>query len=97
VLATEFKVKVGNAAVDPDGTAVTRVIVEVDFSVVCNEPGQLTRPGDSQPTPEKICVVESVVVVRSLFAKKPPVVVLVAVAELVVELAFVAHRLGMVV
>jgi len=77
---------------------VTRVMVEVDFNVVCNEPGQLTRPGDSQLTPVKICLVESVVVVRSLFAKGNPLeVVVAAMVEVVVEVAFVAQRFASVV
>jgi hypothetical protein len=97
VLVTEFRVEAGKVAVEPDGTEVTRVIVEVDFSVVCSDPGQLTRPGDSQLTPVKICFVESVVVVRSRFAKKPPEVVVAAAADVVVQLDFVAQRLASVV
>lgn len=76
---------------------MTRVMVEVDFRVVCSEPGQLTRPGDSQLTPVKICFVERVVVVRPLFAKKPAEVVVAAVVEIAVEVAFVAQRFASVV
>lgn len=50
-LGTEFAVRVGNVAVEPDGTAVTSVSVVVDLRVVCSEPGQLIRPEDSQLTP----------------------------------------------
>jgi hypothetical protein len=78
--------------VEPDGTAVTSVSVEVDFSVVCSDPGQLISPDDSQLTPVRICVLVSVVVVRALFAKKPkPLVVVAAADEVVVELAFVTQ------
>jgi hypothetical protein len=51
VFGTELCVNVGSAAVEPVGTWTLNVTIDVDFSVVCNEPGQFIRPGDWQATP----------------------------------------------
>jgi hypothetical protein len=53
-LGTDVCVNFGSNDVEPGDTVVTKIMVEVDISVVWSEPGQLIRFEDRQLIPVKI-------------------------------------------
>ena len=65
VVGTEARVVAGKEALTPEGTAVTSVLVAVNFDVVCSDTGQSTNPVERHPTPTYVILVLKVVVVRS--------------------------------
>jgi len=94
VLRTVFCVVAGNVASEPEGTAVTKVLVTVFFEVDCSETGQFTSPVDRHTV--AVCVTSVlVVVVRSSLA-----IIVAAVAAALaaaVALPVTAHASRMVV
>jgi hypothetical protein len=95
VLTTIFCVVTGNVASEPEGTAVTRVLVTVFFEVDCNETGQFTSPVDWHTVAVYVTSVLVVVVVRSFLAFI--VAAVAATLDAAVALRVTAHASPMVV
>lgn len=68
VLTRVFCVVAGNVAAEPEGTAVTRVLVTVFFDVDCSETGQFTSPVDRHAVAVYVTSVLVVMVVKSFLA-----------------------------
>jgi hypothetical protein len=95
LLTTVFCIVAGNVASEPEGTAVTKVLVTVFLEVDCSETGQFTSPVDRHTVAVYVTSVLIVVVVRS-----PLAVIVAAVAAALaaaVALLVTAHASFMVV
>jgi hypothetical protein len=68
LLTVVFCFVVGNVASEPEGTAVTKVLVTVFLEVDCSETGQFTSPVDRHAVAVYVTSVLIVVVVRSPLA-----------------------------
>jgi hypothetical protein len=92
LLTTVFCIVAGNVASEPEGTAVTKVLVTVFLEVDCSETGQFTSPVDRHTVAVYVTLVLIVVVVKS-----PLAVIVAAVAAAAVALPVTAHTSFMVV
>lgn len=95
VLTTVLCVVAGNVALEPEGTAVTRVLVAVFLEVDCSEAGQFMSPVDRHTVAVYVTSVLIVVVVRSSLASIMAAVAAALAAE--VTLPLTAHTSRMVV
>lgn len=74
----------GNVALTPEATVVTKVLVTVLFETDCKEAGQFTRPVDRHAVARYVISVDIVVVVKSSLAvTAAPVADAVALAAVV--------------
>jgi len=97
VLTTVFCIVAGNVASEPEGTAVTKVLVTVFLEVDCSETGQFTSPVDRHTV---AVYVTSVLIVVVVVVGWPLAVIVAAVAAVLaaaVALPVTAHTSPIVV